>query len=132
MEPINLYIPRATGGRIVMGNPMVGFDKDRDGTPFKNKTTGEPITKYMFNVAVPKNDPHVNEILQQLHLYAHQTTPQFVGADGRELRDFAFKYDIIENYQPRLRYSCMELAAARPAPMARITVAAPRTMSPPA
>ena len=35
-------------------------------------------------------------------------------------------------YQPSVRYLCIELAATRPAPMARITVAAPVTMSPPA
>jgi len=49
--------------------------------------------------------------------------------DGPDLWEAGLKQD---GYQPQVRKSWMELAAWRPAPMARMTVAWPVTMSPPA
>lgn len=91
MEAINLLIPAASGGRIVMGNPLVGFDKDLAGRPYLDKNQ-QPVRKFAFNLAVPKNDPSVQNIIDQLYAVARAGFPTMFDANGRCLRhDFAFK-----------------------------------------
>ena len=46
--------------------------------------------------------------------------------------EFLTSHSGLEIYHPQVRYLCIESEASRPAPMARITVACPVTISPPA
>lgn len=92
MEATNILIPAASGGRIVMGNPLKGFSSDPQGRPYLNKGN-QLVTKYAFNVAVPKTDPSVGAILAQLNQIARTGFPSLFDPNGACLHpQFAFKY----------------------------------------
>lgn len=92
MSSIELLIPAASGGRLVMGNPMNGYTTDRQNRPYTDKH-GQPVTKFSFNIAVPKTDSSVNDILQQLSAAGKTGFPNLFDQQGTCLHpQFAFKY----------------------------------------
>jgi hypothetical protein len=92
MDAINLTLPAQTGGRIVMGNPLIGFNKDLQGRPYLNKH-GQPITRYNFNLAIPKTDPYLGQYLETIDAAARAGFPHLFDAAGNCLHpSFAHKY----------------------------------------
>jgi hypothetical protein len=107
---------RGTPKRRVPRNPPSPTTAD----PSSPDTTEAPANEQAFPEAFPEGEWRG---VGRGRSFA-QVDPRFTRVGTRDDRPV---YQV-----PVVRYSCMERAALRPAPMARMTVAAPVTMSPPA
>lgn len=83
-------------GRIVQGDVFKGQDTDAEGRPLVIKNglnAGQPRLDYFIGVAIPKTDPGVNELIQEIRNAAKGSFPALFDASGNCANPrFAFKY----------------------------------------
>lgn len=90
-EATNILTPV---GRLVNGSPFEPSTTNMEGAPLVVKSgpnAGQPRSEYFLSIAVPKSDPGVNALVQQITAVARQGFPQFFTAAGCTRPDFAFK-----------------------------------------
>jgi hypothetical protein len=94
-------------GRLVAGSPFEPNTTDMDGRPLVVKSganVGQPRTEYFLAIAVPKSDPGVSAVYQQIMAVARQGFPTLFDAAGKCLRpDFAFKITDGDSQVPDLK-----------------------------
>ena len=72
-------------GRLVQGSVSQGKTTDYDGNALVFKTganAGQPRSDFFFSVAIRKDDPGVNLLLQSIQAEARKCFPQFFDASG--------------------------------------------------
>jgi len=79
-------------GRLVQGHVFNGKTTNRKGEPLKNRK-GEPRTDYFFAIAIRKDDPSAQQLINMIEGVAKEAFPNMFGADGRcTIPKFSFKY----------------------------------------
>ena len=83
-------------GRLVSGSPFEPQTKDHNGAPLvikRGPNIGQPTIRYFMALAIPKNEPTVNEFFGLITDAARRSFPTMFDAQGNCLRpDFAWKF----------------------------------------
>jgi hypothetical protein len=103
-ESTNILTPV---GRLVNGSPFEASTTNMEGAPLMVKSgpnAGQPRSEYFLSIAVPKSDPAVAALYQQVVTVARAGFPQFFDASGKCMRpDFAFKIVDGDSVVPDMR-----------------------------
>ena len=75
-------------GRLVQGDLFTGRDKDMEGRPLTD-SAGNPRKNYFVGVAIPKNDPGITPLLQQMQQEAMRCWPN---GEAQNPANFSFKF----------------------------------------